>query len=59
MLAEVTRPDGQTVQFGYDALGRRVSKTFRGKTTRWVWDGDKPLHEWTYERNRLIRKYCR
>ncbi|MBO0933308.1 DUF6531 domain-containing protein [Fibrella aquatilis] len=47
MLTEVTRPDGQTVQFGYDALGRRVSKTFRGKTTRWVWDGDKPLHEWT------------
>jgi RHS repeat-associated protein len=27
-------------------LGRRVSKSYRGKVTRWVWDGDKPLHEW-------------
>ena len=45
-LARVTRPDGYAVSFGYDALGRRISKRFRGRTTRWVWDGDKPLHEW-------------
>lgn len=32
--------------FGYDALGRRVRKRFRHQVTRWVWDGDKPLHEW-------------
>jgi RHS repeat-associated protein len=32
--------------FTYDALGRRLSKTFRGKTTRWIWDGNVPLHEW-------------
>ncbi|UOG74198.1 DUF6531 domain-containing protein [Hymenobacter tibetensis] len=46
-LAEVVRPDGDVVRFTYDALGRRVSKLYRGKVTRWVWDGHKPLHEWT------------
>ena len=46
MLAKVIRPDGGEVTFTYDALGRRLSKTYRGKTTRWVWDGNVPLHEW-------------
>ena len=45
-LTSVTRPDGYAVAFAYDALGRRISKRFRGKITRWVWDGNKPLHEW-------------
>lgn len=45
-LERVERPDGATVTFTYDALARRVSKTFRGRTTRWVWDGNDPLHEW-------------
>jgi RHS repeat-associated protein len=45
-LSEVTRPDGQTVTFEYDPLGRRISKRFLHNITRWVWDGDKPLHEW-------------
>jgi RHS repeat-associated protein len=46
MLARVVRPDGAEVTFTYDALGRRLTKTFRGKTTRWIWDGNVPLHEW-------------
>ncbi|UOQ51736.1 DUF6531 domain-containing protein [Hymenobacter cellulosivorans] len=46
-LTSVTRPDGYAVTFSYDALGRRISKRYRGKVTRWVWDGDKPLHEWS------------
>ncbi len=46
MLAKVIRPDGDEVIFTYDALGRRLSKTYRDKTTRWVWDGNVPLHEW-------------
>lgn len=46
MLARVVRPDGKDVTFQYDPLGRRIGKTFNGKTTRWVWDGDNPLHEW-------------
>ena len=27
----------------------RISKTYQGKTTRWVWDGNVPLHEWMEE----------
>lgn len=46
MLQEVIRPDGQPVLFAYDALGRRISKSYKGKITRWVWEGNKPLHEW-------------
>jgi len=45
-LAEVVRPDRSVVSFTYDALGRRTSKTYRGQTTHWVWDGNVPLHEW-------------
>ena len=45
----MVRPDGQTVEFLYDPLGRRVAKTFAGRTTRWVWDGNLPLHEWQEE----------
>jgi YD repeat-containing protein len=46
-LSEVVRPDGGIVRFTYDKLGRRVSKSYQGRVTRWVWDGDKPLREWT------------
>ena len=44
-LVGVKRPDGYSVQLSYDALGRRTGKHFRGKTTNWLWEGDKPLHE--------------
>ena len=46
MLREVVRPDGGLVRFGYDALGRRVYKRYRGQTTRFIWDGHVPLYEW-------------
>lgn len=48
MLKKVVRPDEAEVLFKYDALGRRVEKLYKGRITRWVWDGDTPLHEWTY-----------
>jgi RHS repeat-associated protein len=44
-LSAVTRPDGSDVTFNYDPFGRRLSKTFEGRTTRWLWDGDVPLQE--------------
>ncbi len=47
LLERVVRPDGWVVEFGYDAFGRRAFKKFRGKVTRWLWDGNVPLHEWT------------
>lgn len=48
LLKKVIRPDGKEVRFEYDALGRRTAKIFDGYITRWVWDGNKPLHEWKY-----------
>ena len=46
-LLAVVRPDGGRVEFVYDPVGRRVAKRYRGKLTRWLWDGEQPLHEWT------------
>lgn len=46
MLESVLRPDGERVRFKYDALGRRIEKRYKHTITRWVWDGNKPLHEW-------------
>jgi RHS repeat-associated protein len=50
-LREVTRPDGEKVTFAYDALGRRVRKTFAGKTTAYTWDGNDLVHEITEGRD--------
>ena len=49
MLGSVTRPDGKVVTFRYDALGRRIEKTFNGRVYRYLWDGDVVLHEWEYD----------
>ena len=45
-LAKVIRPDKREVEFTYDALGRRLSKSFGTTVTRWVWNGNVPLHQW-------------
>ncbi|AEV97774.1 hypothetical protein A4D02_15985 [Niastella koreensis] len=54
-LKKITPANGKEVLFTYDALGRRISKTTAGKITRWVWDNDKPLHEWMYATNEKPR----
>jgi len=36
----------KAITFKYDPLGRRVEKNREGKTNRFVWDGNKILHEW-------------
>ena len=46
LLEKVTRPDSKEVSFAYDPIGRRVSKEFDGRITRFLWDGDKIVHEW-------------
>ncbi|WP_419867824.1 RHS repeat-associated core domain-containing protein [Chryseobacterium sp. CT-SW4] len=48
MLAKVRRPDGKEISFEYDALGRRISKIGLNKITRYIWDGNILLHEWSY-----------
>jgi YD repeat-containing protein len=45
MLAKVVRPDGKTIEFGCDALGRRVWQKYGAKTTKWIWDGNVSVHE--------------
>ena len=49
-LAKVVRPDKREVEFTYDALGRRLSKSFGTTMTRWVWNGNVPLHQWKQHR---------
>jgi RHS repeat-associated protein len=46
-LTQVTRPDGKTVTFTYDNFGRRTTKTYDGKITEYIWDGDDLIHERT------------
>ncbi|WP_062058241.1 RHS repeat-associated core domain-containing protein [Aquimarina longa] len=58
MLKSVNTPDRDIIKFEYDALGRRTAKTIlpspfkpsaKKQITRWVWDGNVPLHEWKYD----------
>ncbi|MFD2909184.1 hypothetical protein ACFSX9_10600 [Flavobacterium ardleyense] len=50
MLIVVLRPDGAIISFTYDMFGRRLTKKFKSTTTHWLWDGNKPLHQWkTFE----------
>ena len=46
MLTKVVRPDKTEVTFAYDALGRRLWKRYKNTSTKFVWDGNVPLHEW-------------
>jgi RHS repeat-associated protein len=39
-LREVSLPDGASVRFQYDPVGRRTAKLTGDKTTRFVWSGD-------------------
>lgn len=48
MLKNIVCPNGTKVNFEYDALGRRTAKYTSKKTTRYLWDGNVLLHEWSY-----------
>jgi RHS repeat-associated protein len=54
MLSKVVRPDGEEVTFRYDALGRRVEKKTSETTKRFLWDGNRPLHEWKEDKDKDI-----
>ncbi|MFJ4545255.1 RHS repeat-associated core domain-containing protein, partial [Pseudomonas sp. NPDC088885] len=44
-LIGLTRPDGKTASYQYDAFGRRISKTVDGATTEFFWQGDNLVAE--------------
>ena len=49
MMSKVIRPDNTVISFKYDSLGRRIEKKTPERTKHFVWDGNKPLHEWEDE----------
>lgn len=65
MLQKTVNPGGREVEYYYDPLGRRTAKivksnpepnftgglaqTAKDTVTRFVWDGNIPLHEWQYK----------
>ncbi|MCC7541539.1 MAG: RHS repeat protein [Deltaproteobacteria bacterium] len=49
MLDEVTRPDGTSVRYAYDAFGRRIAKWTPAFRTRWIWDGPRAIAELSTE----------
>lgn len=46
-LTDIVRPDKQVVTFKYDALGRRISKSYNDVTVNWIWNDNVILHEWS------------
>ncbi|MCT8946722.1 RHS repeat protein [Pseudomonas iridis] len=44
-LIGLTRPDGKTATYQYDAFGRRISKTVDGEKTEFFWQGDQLVAE--------------
>jgi len=44
-LVSVRTPEGETWEYQYDALGRRIAKKHGDKETRFVWDRDVLLHQ--------------
>ena len=56
----ITLPNNGEVSFKYDPLGRRIEKKAvtegETKTTRFVWDGNNPIHEWVENENESQNK---
>lgn len=50
LLLRADLPDGTVVEFTYDGLGRRMTKTVGGAKTRFYWDSHVPALEVTVER---------
>lgn len=51
----IIRTVNWTVTFGYDALGRRISKRTDNTVHRFGWDGNVVLHEWDTDEARRPR----
>ncbi|MDR3411773.1 MAG: RHS repeat-associated core domain-containing protein [Formivibrio sp.] len=44
-LIEAQLPNGQAATYRYDAFGRRIEKTVAGKTTEFIWQGERLIAE--------------
>ena len=44
-LIGATLPDGRQVHYRYDAFGRRIAKTLDGRTTEFLWQGERLIAE--------------
>ena len=44
-LIGATLPDGRQVHYRYDAFGRRIAKTLEGRTTEFLWQGERLIAE--------------
>ena len=55
MLKSVRTPEGATIRFEYDALGRRTLKETHDTCHSYAWDGNVLLHEWSYDRREKPR----
>ncbi|KTS75533.1 type IV secretion protein Rhs [Pseudomonas oryzihabitans] len=44
-LIQATLPDGSEAHYRYDAFGRRIAKTVAGRTTEFLWQGDRLVAE--------------
>ncbi|QTD35103.1 RHS repeat-associated core domain-containing protein [Pseudomonas fluorescens] len=51
-LIGLTRPDGSSATYQYDAFGRRIRKTVDGQTTEFFWQGDHLIAESSKEQHR-------
>src|SRR5690606_31324286 len=51
-LTSVTKPDGSTWHYEYDAFGRRIAKTNALTRTEFLWQGDRLIAEETGDRYR-------
>nr|WP_236191023.1 RHS repeat-associated core domain-containing protein [Pseudomonas pharyngis] len=51
-LIGLTRPDGTSASYQYDAFGRRIRKTVNGQTTEFFWQGDHLIAESSKEQHR-------
>ncbi len=51
-LIGLTRPDGTSATYQYDAFGRRIRKTVDGQTTEFFWQGDYLIAESSKEQHR-------
>nr|WP_256579601.1 RHS repeat-associated core domain-containing protein [Pseudomonas sp. B40(2017)] len=51
-LIGLTRPDGTSASYQYDAFGRRIRKTVNGQTSEFFWQGDHLIAESSKEQHR-------